>query len=113
MGRLKQIIQPISLIGKGVARHGDKVFINDRQVGWITSGTVAPYWKTAGDGLESRQIDEIGKRSVSGLMDSSPLLIGQEIDIDVRGKRIKAVIVPHHLRSEARRRPGRSSAKRK
>ena len=101
VGRLKQIIQPISLIGKGVARHGDKVFINDRQVGWITSGTVAPYWKTAGDGLESRQIDEIGKRPVClGLMDSS-LLIGQEIDIDVRGKRIKAVIVPHHLRSEA------------
>jgi len=101
VARLKQIIQPIALIGKGIARHGDKVFINDKQVGWITSGTVAPYWKTTGEGLESRMIDETGKRPVClGLIDST-LQIGQELDIDVRGKRIKAVIVAHHLRSEA------------
>jgi aminomethyltransferase len=101
VARLKQIIQPIALIGKGIARHGDKVFINDKQVGWITSGTVAPYWKTTGEGLESRMIDETGKRPVClGLIDST-ILIGQELDIDVRGKRIKAVIVAHHLRSDA------------
>ena len=100
IGRLKQIIRPIALVGKGIARHGDKVFINDKQVGWITSGTVAPYWKTTGEGLESRMVDETGKRPVClGLIDST-LLIGQELDIDVRGKRIKAVVVAHHLRSE-------------
>jgi glycine dehydrogenase subunit 2 len=101
VGRLKRTVQPIALLGKGVARHGDKVFFNDRQVGWITSGTVVPYWKTTGEGLESRLIDETGKRPVClGLIDSS-LLIGQDIDIAVRGKRIKAVVVPHHMRSEA------------
>src|SRR5512147_289382 len=99
--RLKQIIQLIALVGKGVARHGDKVFVGDKQVGWITSGTVAPYWKTTGEGLESRMTDETGKRPVClGLIDST-LQISQELDIDVRGKRIKAVIVARHLRSEA------------
>lgn len=75
--------------------------MSDKQVGWITSGTVAPYWKTTGEGLEGRMTDEAGKRPVClGLIDST-LIIGQELDIDVRGKRIKAVIVAHHLRSEA------------
>ena len=93
---LKQIIQPIALVGKGIARHGDKVFLGDKQVGWITSGTVAPYWKTTGEGLESRMTDETGKRPVClGLIDST-LQIGQELDIDVRGKRIKAAIVERH-----------------
>ena len=99
--RLKQTIHPIALLGKGVARNNDTVFIGDRQVGWITSGTVVPYRKTIGEGLDSRATDETGKRAICLALIDSSIIKGRELEVDVRGKRIRALVVPYHLRSEA------------
>lgn len=100
VARLGRIIRPIALLDKGVARNGDRVFIGEKQVGWITSGTVAPYWVITGEGREERISDETGKRSVClGLIDSD-LSEGQEIEINVRGRRIRARVVQRHLRSD-------------
>ena len=42
-------IRPIALTERGVARAGSRVLADDRQAGYITSGTMVPYWKTDGN----------------------------------------------------------------
>jgi aminomethyltransferase len=98
---LPRIIQPIALIDKGVARAEAKVFCGDQHVGYVTSGTMVPFWQTDGIGLSSKQSAEKDRRAIGlALMDSN-LVVGDEVEIDIRGKRAKAVIVPYHMRAEA------------
>lgn len=52
-------IQPIYLEGKGVLRKGFPIYCKDawaegKQIGYVTSGTMIPYYKTEGQGLERR-----------------------------------------------------------
>ncbi len=44
---LPRRVRPLAVLDPGVARHGDTVLLGDRAVGWITSGSVAPYWNWA------------------------------------------------------------------
>jgi aminomethyltransferase len=98
---LPRIIQPIALIDKGVARAEARVFRGDRHVGYVTSGTMVPLWQSAGVGLSSRQSEDKGRRAIGlALMDSN-LVAGDEVEIEIRTKRVKAVIVPYHMRAEA------------
>jgi aminomethyltransferase len=98
---LPRFIMHVAMVGKGVARSGHKVFSNEKHVGYVTSGTVVPYWKSQGVGLAS-QISEVrGRRGICLALLDSNLCEGDELDIDIRGKRTKAVIVPYHLRAEA------------
>lgn len=98
---LPRRILSLELGDKGIARAGDKVFRADRQVGWVTSGTMVPYWKTRGRGIESHLTEETGRRAIAlGLLDSE-LGEGEEVEVDIRGNRARARIVPYFLRSEA------------
>lgn len=98
---LPRIIMPVALIGKGLARAGFKVFCKDEQVGYVTSGTMIPYWQTVGSGISSRFTDEKGLRAICLALINSDLREGDELQIEIRGKMTKAVIVPYHMRSEA------------
>ena len=64
---------------RGIARHGYDAFIGDKKVGVVTSGTYSPYLKKA-----------IG---LLYLPDENAA-VDQEFEIDVRGKRLKSVVVP-------------------
>jgi aminomethyltransferase len=101
MTDLPRIIQPIALIDKGVARADAKVFRDSRHVGYVTSGTMVPLWQSEGVGLSTRQSEEKGRRAIGLALLDSDLVEGDHVDIDIRGKRIRAVIVPYHLRVEA------------
>ena len=98
---LPRRIMPIALAGKGIARNGSNVFQGEKQIGCITSGTMVPYWRTEGEGLASELGDGTGKRAIGLALLDSDLLDGDEIDVEIRGRTIGAVIVPYHLRSEA------------
>jgi len=98
---LPRIIQPIALIDKGVARAEAKVFRGDNHVGYVTSGTMVPFWQTDGIGLSSKQSQEKGRRAIGLALMDSDLVEGDEVEIDIRGKRARAVIVPYHMRGEA------------
>jgi len=98
---LPRRIVPVALAGKGVARSGSKVFRGEKHVGYITSGTVVPYWKIQGEGLASGLVAESGKRAIALALLDSDLLEEDEVEVEIRGKKIRAVIVPYHLRSEA------------
>ncbi|MCF0150053.1 MAG: glycine cleavage system aminomethyltransferase GcvT [Firmicutes bacterium] len=94
---LPRRIRNIQLTDRGVLRGGMAVFKGDKQVGWVTSGTMIPYYKTTGEGDDIAYTDEIGKRPIGMCYVDSDVLIGDEVEVDVRGKRLKAMITKAHL----------------
>lgn len=98
---LPRIIRHLTLLDKGVARQGCAVHRGDRQVGWVTSGTVAPYWIFAGQGLESRLTQVSAKRTIGLALLDSDIAEGILLEVDIRGKRVEALAVPYLLRSDA------------
>ena len=101
MADLPRVIKPIALIDKGIARAGARVLRGGKPAGFVTSGTMVPYWVSAGSGIDSVQTDEKGMRAIALALLDSDLHDGDEIAIDIRGKSARAVIVPYHLRNEA------------
>jgi aminomethyltransferase len=101
INNLPKKIMPFVLQDKGIARHGDKVYFNEKYIGYVTSGTAIPYWKTVGEGLNTKLTDEMSIRSIGLAYIDSHIWEEDVVDIDVRGKKLKAVIMPYHLRSEA------------
>ncbi|MFC1689805.1 glycine cleavage system aminomethyltransferase GcvT [Pseudomonadota bacterium] len=91
----------LELAGRGIARPGDKVFRGEAHVGYITSGTMVPYWSTEGEGVESRFTDENIKRAIGMALVSSELWEGDEVEVEIRGRRTAALVVPYFLRGEA------------
>jgi aminomethyltransferase len=67
------------VVDRAIARHGYAVWHSGHQVGTVTSGTQTPFLKKA-----------IGMAYVPPAL-ASP---GTEIEIDVRGRRVKALTVP-------------------
>ena len=98
---LPRRIRPIALLDKGVARAGSRVFQQSTHVGVVTSGTMVPYWKVEGEGIDSRLTDEKGLRAVGLALLDSRIEEGDSIQVEVRGKKVEARIVPFHLKSDA------------
>ena len=98
---LARRIRPLALLERGVARAGAEVFQNERRVGWVTSGTTVPYWKTEGEGLHSFLTEEKGMRTVCLALIDSSIRKKENVEVEIRGRRIDAMVVPCHLRSEA------------
>jgi aminomethyltransferase len=67
------------MVDRAIARHGYPVYRGDQQIGHVTSGTQTPFLKKA-IGMAYVPIDQ-----------TAP---GTEIDIDIRGRRAKAIVVP-------------------
>jgi aminomethyltransferase len=64
--------------GRIVPRHGDTVFIEDVQVGWVTSGMYSPILKRA---------------IAQAYIDTRYAVVGEEVEVSVKGKRFEAKIV--------------------
>jgi aminomethyltransferase len=67
------------MIDRGIARQGYAVYANGEPVGRVTSGTQTPYLKKA-----------IGL----GYVPASLTANGTELEVDIRGRRVKAQVVP-------------------
>jgi aminomethyltransferase len=67
------------MIDKGIARDGFDVYVEDKKVGYVTSGSPAPFLK---------------KNIGLAFLPTTLANIGQAIKIDVRGKHLLAEIVP-------------------
>lgn len=67
------------IVGRGIARQHHPVFIGDKEVGEVTSGSYSPYLKKS-IGLTYLPIEYCED--------------GFEFDIDIRGKRTKAKVLP-------------------
>ena len=86
-------IVPIALVDRGVMRAGMDIYSGDRHVGWVTSGTMVPYYVFDG----GEPTDKTGKRSIGFAYLDRNLTAEDSIAIDVRGKKLKAKMVERHM----------------
>ena len=98
---LPKQIRPIQLTGRGIARGGAAVYKDGKEVGYVTSGTMVPYYIPVGEGLESRPGTEHALHAVGLALVDSNVRKGDAVEVDIRGKRVSAVIPPCHLRGDA------------
>ena len=98
---LPRMVMPIAIVGKGIARAGDLVYRGSEPAGYVTSGTMVPYWHYQGEGIGSRMTEEKGRRAIGLALIDSDLGEGDELEVDIRGKRHPAIVVPYHMRAEA------------
>ena len=94
---LPRRVMPIALTGRGVLRKGMPIFKDGKEIGFVTSGTMVPYYKAEGEGLESVITDEVVKRSIGLCYIDCDVLPDDAVEVDVRGKKVAAVIVEKHL----------------
>ncbi|MFC0296942.1 glycine cleavage system aminomethyltransferase GcvT [Geobacillus jurassicus] len=69
----------IEMIDKGIPRQGYRVFAGGEEVGVVTTGTQSPTLK---------------KNIGLALVKADAAAVGREIEVDIRGRRLKANIVP-------------------
>jgi len=94
-GTAKKIV-PIALTDRGVIRAGMDVFFGGEHAGWVTSGTMVPYYNFDGDTI----LDTTGKRAIAFAYVNSNIALDDVVEVDVRGKRLKAKVVAKHMRQD-------------
>lgn len=67
----------IEMIDRGIPRHGYPVFKGDTQIGEVTTGTQSPTLK---------------KNIGLALIDTKETELGNEVEVEIRGKRLKAAV---------------------
>ena len=85
---------PIALTDRGVMRAGMDIYKDGRHIGWVTSGTMVPYYHF---GESGEILDKTGKRSIGFAYIDADISMDDIIEIDVRGKRLKAHRVVKHM----------------
>ena len=101
MADLPKRIQPITLLDRGVMRAGMPIYRDDEVIGWVTSGTMVPYYRHEGEGLSTKILDTTAKRAIGLAYIASDVLEDDIVYVDIRGKRLKAVVPPYHMRVDA------------
>lgn len=98
---LPRRIRPITLLDRGVIRGGMPVYKGEKLVGYVTSGTMVPYYQAEGEGLSTEILSATAKRSIGMAYLDSDILDFEELTVDVRGRKLKAGIPPYHMRVDA------------
>jgi aminomethyltransferase len=78
-GGVSKIIVGLEMVDRAIARHGHPVLHNGQHVGVVTSGTQTPYLK---------------KAIAMAYVPPSLKAPGTEVEIDIRGRKAKAIVVP-------------------
>jgi aminomethyltransferase len=97
---LPRLTKAISIIGRGVARKGVKIFKNEKHVGFITSGTMVPLWMIEEGKLSYRISDRYELRSICLAYIDSDIVENDKLSVEIRGKKVEAVVVSSHLQSK-------------
>ncbi len=97
MAVLSKRVRPIALLDRGVIRHGMEIYRNSEMIGWVTSGTMIPYFMTEGEGADLKLLPETGKRAIGICYIKSDVPVNGEVEVDVRGRRLRAVIPSKHI----------------
>ena len=97
---LPKIVRQFKLSDNGIAREGARVYHDGQPVGWVSSGTMVPYWVCVpdADGVQFR--DEQARRAIGLCLIDPQIALGGEIGIKVRGRMLKAEIVARNLENQ-------------
>ncbi|MBI4295108.1 MAG: glycine cleavage system aminomethyltransferase GcvT [Chloroflexi bacterium] len=96
-----RMIMPVALLAEGIARAGYEVYTGETMVGYVTSGTMIPFWGMEGTGVLSRPGAQSGRRAICLAYLDANLTEGQELLVSIRDKQVPAQIVSRHLAGEA------------
>lgn len=77
-GHITRKLVGIEMIGRGIARHGYPVFVEDTQIGEVTTGTQSP---------------TLNKNIGLALLNLSYIEVGTTVYVEIRGKKIEAQVV--------------------
>ncbi|HUG82703.1 MAG TPA: glycine cleavage system aminomethyltransferase GcvT [Bryobacterales bacterium] len=69
----------LEMTGRGIGRDGYRVFDGDRDIGWVTSGSLGPY---------------VGKNIALAMLSIEKGEPGTEVEVDVRGRKVGARVTP-------------------
>jgi aminomethyltransferase len=94
-------IWPLAVLSEGVVRPPSPVYLDDRVVGLVTSGTMVPFWKFSGRGISSQITKEVGRRAVALAYIDAAIEEEQPVRILSRGKFLEAQAVKRLLTPEA------------
>jgi aminomethyltransferase len=96
-----KVIMPMAIPDGRVARAGYPVYMNEKLVGTVTSGTMVSYWKMRGAGLKSKPGTESSRRAICLAYLDADLKEDQRIKVVIKNKITDGVIVDRHMGSEA------------
>ena len=68
----------LELKGKGIARHGTKVFKGDKEIGFVTTGYLSP---------------TLNKTIANVIVDADQAEVDNEVEVELRNKRVPAVLI--------------------
>jgi len=98
---LPRMIYPFAIAGRGIARQGNKVYKEGRHVGYVTSGTMVPFWEFEGTELSSEPANNTQKRSIGLAYLDSDILEDEALTVKIREKQVEAIVTSYHMRSES------------
>ncbi len=98
---LPRHIVPVALTGRGVMREKMDVFYQGKQVGYVTSGTMIPYFRSLEQVAAGVDDPDTAKRAIGLAYIASEIPIGADIEVDIRGRRTKAKVVSLHMKGNA------------
>jgi aminomethyltransferase len=87
--------------GAASPARGPKSTKKTAMVGYVTSGTMVPYWEFEGQGVHAGVSDRTRRRSICLAYLDSDILDEEPLSVEIRGKRVAAMAVPCHMRSES------------
>ena len=65
--------------------------------GWVSSGTMIPYWEYTGQGDKVQLKDQHSQRAIGLCIIDPQVAVKSEIEIEVRGRKLKATVVTRNL----------------
>ncbi|NLF17861.1 MAG: glycine cleavage system protein T, partial [Lentisphaerae bacterium] len=83
----------LAIEDKGIARAGAEVALDGRRVGWVSSGTMVPYWCFE----DGRPGPATERRAIALALVDSACRSGQAVTVRVRDRDLAARIVPRFL----------------
>ncbi|MBN1685337.1 MAG: glycine cleavage system aminomethyltransferase GcvT [Spirochaetales bacterium] len=98
---LRRRIRPVALNDRGVLRPGDKLYLDGKEVGIVTSGTVCPYWVFDGEKTRMQVTDSTERRSIGLALIDAEYRSGTDLETELRGRKAAVRMVRYHGRSEA------------
>lgn len=96
---LPHLIRLFTVLDRGIARPEAELYRGQRKIGRVTSGTMLPYWLFTGKGRDGEFGEGSGRRAVGMAKVDSAVEEGTEVQIEVRGRRLRALLVPRLLES--------------
>lgn len=98
---LPRRVRPIALLGKGVMRAGFPIFKDGKEIGYVTSGTMVPYYVSEGEGLETEITSEKALRPIGLAYIDSDILFDDRVEVEIKGKKVSAIIPKFHMKNDA------------